>query len=38
MLALILGVILVSIKLLGSNTQQLWSTNNTQLQGAGLGS
>ena len=38
MLALILGIILVSIKLLGTNTQQLWMTNSSTLQGAGLGS
>jgi pilus assembly protein Flp/PilA len=38
MLALILGVILVSITLLGSNTKQLWTTNNTSLQGVGFGS
>jgi Flp pilus assembly pilin Flp len=38
MLALILGIILVSIKLLGTNTKQLWTNNSTTLQGAGLGS
>jgi len=38
MLALILGVILISIKLLGTNTKQLWTTNSASLQGAGLGS
>ncbi|HTU27689.1 MAG TPA: hypothetical protein VMF30_19920 [Pirellulales bacterium] len=38
MLALILGVILISIKLLGSNTKALWSSNNGSLQSAGLGS
>jgi Flp pilus assembly pilin Flp len=38
MLALILGVILVSIKLLGTNTKALWTNNSATLQGAGLGS
>jgi Flp pilus assembly pilin Flp len=38
MLALILGIILVSITLLGTNAKALWTTNNTSLQGAGLGS
>ncbi len=38
MLALILGVILISIQLLGTNTKQLWTSNSTSLQGAGLGS
>ncbi|HEX4143034.1 MAG TPA: hypothetical protein VHY91_05750 [Pirellulales bacterium] len=37
MLALILGIILVSIKLLGTNTKALWTSNSTTLQGAGLG-
>ena len=30
MLALILGVILISIKLLGTNTKQLWTSNSTR--------
>jgi Flp pilus assembly pilin Flp len=38
MLALILGIILVSIKLLGTNTKALWTNNSSTLQGAGLGS
>jgi Flp pilus assembly pilin Flp len=38
MLALILGVILISVKLLGTNTKALWTNNSSTLQGAGLGS
>jgi len=37
MLALILGVILISIKLLGTNTKALWTSNSSSLQSAGLG-
>jgi Flp pilus assembly pilin Flp len=38
MLALILGVILIAVTLVGTNTKQLWTTNQTSLQGVGFGS
>jgi Flp pilus assembly pilin Flp len=38
MLALILCAVLVSISLVGANTKQLWTSNNTTLQGVGFGS
>jgi Flp pilus assembly pilin Flp len=38
MLALILGIILGSIALVGLNTKQAWNNNNTSLQNVGFGS
>jgi Flp pilus assembly pilin Flp len=38
MLALILGIILIAITLLGTNTKAMWTNNSTSLQGVGFGS